>query len=468
MTLEKKYRFAYLLGIGGIGMSAVARYLNKCGLKVFGYDRTSTSLTDSLENEGIEINFNDDSNSIPELLINNKTEVLWIYTPAIPSDSKQKAFILESGNVLLKRSEVLEKITNESICLAVSGTHGKTTTSTYLAHILKSNNINFSAFLGGISSNYNSNYIEHNTGENLFDKPLIVIEADEFDRSFHRLNPQAAIVTSVDADHLDIYSNVEEFTTAFKVFAKKIKNNSTKAVPTGLIIYDEINIFEGVQTPTFYYGTNEESPYTISNLHVKDHKFHFTISNKENHIDFINGLPGIHNALNATAAITTCSSILKLPVESLVNAISTFKGVKRRFEIIYETKERVIIDDYAHHPSELKSFINSVKLLYPGRKVTGVFQPHLFTRTRDFEDGFIEELSKLDTLILMDIYPARELPIDGINSQNLLSKINHKKKYLMSQEEILEFEEDQKPEVLLIMGAGNIDKISTKLKLKYE
>lgn len=468
MTLENKYRFAYFLGIGGIGMSAVARYLNKCGLKVFGYDKTPTSLTASLEQEGIQINFDDEIHAIPKILLSNNKEVLWIYTPAIPSNSKQKVFITESGNRLLKRSEVLEKITNESICLAVSGTHGKTTTSTYLAHILKSNNINFSAFLGGISSNYNSNYIEHNTGENLFDKPLIVIEADEFDRSFHRLNPQAAIITSVDADHLDIYKNTEDFTTAFKVFAEKIRNNSNSSVPTGLIINDQIEVFKTLDSTVWYYGINENSTYKLNNLHVENHKFHFTISNKESHIDFTNGLPGIHNALNAAAAVALCNTILQLPNESMVNAISTFKGVKRRFEIIYENSKRVIIDDYAHHPSELKSFIDSIKLLYPNRQLTGVFQPHLFTRTRDFENGFVEELSKLDTIILMDIYPARELPIEGVNSYNLLSKINHQNKYLMSQEEILKFEEEHKPEVLLIMGAGNIDKISTKLKLKYE
>lgn len=468
MTIENKYRYAYLLGIGGIGMSAIARYLNKNGIKVFGYDKTSTQITDSLENEGIKINFNDESSDIPEILIHNHSDVLWIYTPAIPQNSNQKVFILTSGYRLLKRSEVLEIITKESICLAVAGTHGKTTTSTYLAHILKSININFSAFLGGISSNYNSNYIENNTGQDLFDKPLVVLEADEFDRSFHNLDPQAAIITSVDADHLDVYHSEKEFSKAFQVFASKVNNNSKNVVPSGLIIHDKVEIFKELNFTTWYYGKNNKSSFVINNLHVDNHKFHFTISNENNHVHFTNGLPGIHNALNAAAAISLCHKILQLPLESLVNAISTFQGVKRRFEILHETKERVIIDDYAHHPSEIKSFIESVRILYPGRKITGVFQPHLFTRTRDFEDGFIKELAKLDTIIIMEIYPARELPIKNISSQKMLSKINHHDKYLMSQEEVLKYEEENKPEILLIMGAGNIDKISTKLKLKYE
>ena len=468
MTIENKYRYAYLLGIGGIGMSAIARYLNKNGIKVFGYDKTSTQITDSLENEGIKINFNDESSAIPEILIHNHSDVLWIYTPAIPQNSNQKVFILTSGYRLLKRSEVLEIITKESICLAVAGTHGKTTTSTYLAHILKSININFSAFLGGISSNYNSNYIENNTGQDLFDKPLVVLEADEFDRSFHKLDPQAAIITSVDADHLDVYHSEKEFSKAFQVFASKVNNNSKNAVPSGLIVHDKVEIFNELNFNTWYYGENNKSSFVINNLHVDNHKFHFTISNENNHVRFTNGLPGIHNALNAAAAISLCHKILKLPLESLVNAISTFQGVKRRFEILHETKDRVIIDDYAHHPSEIKSFIESVRILYPGRKITGVFQPHLFTRTRDFEDGFIKELAKLDTIIIMDIYPARELPIKNISSQKMLFKITHHDKHLMSQEEVLKYEEENKPEILLIMGAGNIDKISTKLKLKYE
>ena len=468
MKLENKYRFAYLLGIGGIGMSAVARYLKKTGIQVFGYDRTSTALTDALINEGIEINFEDDAKAIPKILEKNKTDVLWIYTPAIPQNSEQKIFLENSDIELLKRSEVLELITKQSICLAVAGTHGKTTTSTYLAHILKSNNINFSSFLGGISSNYNSNYIEHDTGIELFDKPIIVIEADEFDRSFHRLNPQAAIITSVDADHLDIYSSAEEFIEAFQIFTEKVQNNSDKSVPTGLIINDKISVLNKTKIPTWYYGSDSESEYVLNDLQVKNHKFNFTLSNKKAHIEFTNGLPGIHNSLNAVAAITLCNEILQIEPEALVDSIASFKGVKRRFEIIYETDNRVIIDDYAHHPSELKSFIDSVKLLYPNKKITGVFQPHLYTRTRDFEEGFIEELAKLDELILMEIYPARELPIEGINSQSLLSKINHSKKHLMNQESVIEFEDKYKPEVFIIMDAGNIDQISQKLKIKYE
>ncbi len=468
MILENKYRFAYFLGIGGIGMSAVARYLRKIGLQVFGYDKTSTTLTNSLINEGIEINFADEANAIPEILLKNKEDVLWVYTPAIPKNNQQKCYLEESNLQLFKRSEILELITQRSICLAVAGTHGKTTTSTYLAHILKSNNINFNAFLGGISSNYNTNYIEHISGIELFDKPITIIEADEFDRSFHRLNPQAAIITSVDADHLDIYTNTEEFIKAFQVFAEKVRNNSDSIAPTGLIINDIIDVFNESIHSTWYYGNNTESAYVLSDLHVKNNKFHFTLTHNTTHIEYTNGLPGIHNSLNAVAAISLCNEILKLEPQALAGAIASFKGVKRRFEIIYETKERVIIDDYAHHPSELKSFIDSVKLLYPNRKITGVFQPHLYTRTRDFEKGFIDELTKLDELILMEIYPARELPIEGINSKSLLSKIKLSNKYLLDQESVIEFEDKHKPEVFIIMGAGNIDQISQKLKIKYE
>lgn len=458
----KKYNYVYFLGIGGIGMSSIARYLNMNGMKVFGYDKTATPLTDELINENIVINFTDTIEAIPEIIKNNLDNTLFIFTPAIPKDSIQYNYFLNLNIPLKKRSEVLGEISNDTYCIAVAGTHGKTTTSTLVAHILKENNINFSAFLGGISSNYNNNFVFHNTGINLFEtKQIVVVEADEFDRSFHRLSPDAAIITAIDPDHLDIYHTEEAFREAFEIFISKIENEGQ------LILQNKLtcNVATHVQLQT--YGI-ESGDIQSKNIQIKNGNFYFDWKYEDDVIEDIEmGLPGIHNIENATAALGITAGLLKLDYQKSKQAVGSFKGAKRRFEYIVKTPEHVVIDDYAHHPGELEAIIGSVKKLYPNKKITGIFQPHLFTRTRDFAEGFASSLSELDELILMEIYPARELPIPGIDSNWLLEKVSAKQKSLLDFNQILEKLSTEKPEVLLILGAGDIDRIVSPIQQIY-
>lgn len=466
-------KYAYFLGIGGIGMSAIARYFNARGIKVAGYDKTPSDLTDELIREGIGITFEDDPDSIPSFIKAHPEETLLIYTPAIPADHRQRQQLLSEGRSLLKRSEVLGIISRDAYCIAVAGTHGKTTTSTLIAHILKSCDINFTAFLGGISANYGTNYLHHTSGRNLFaGKPVVVLEADEFDRSFHRLSPDIAVITAIDPDHLDIYGDEAEFRRAFVEFTGKIK-------PAGHLICQQKlqpSWPQGIQVHR--YGTNDQLPaeFRSSGITTSGGNFYFDFSsnpgtegNRElfSLQKIISGLPGFHNIENATAALGVCQ-ILNLDADACKNAVETFRGAKRRFEYVVKSPQYVVIDDYAHHPEELNAIISSVKELYKGKKITGIFQPHLFTRTRDFADGFAESLSRLDEVILMDIYPARELPIEGISSSWLLGKIQGTDKKLMDTDGILKHIRQTKPEVLLILGAGDIDRIVSKVKEVYD
>jgi UDP-N-acetylmuramate--alanine ligase len=462
-------RHAYFLGIGGIGMSAIARYLKSRGIDVSGYDKTPSDLTASLQEEGINITFEDSIETLPSCIETAPEFALLVYTPAIPNDHTQLNHLRTKGYTLYKRSEVLGIISKDAYCIAVAGTHGKTTTSTLIAHLLHECNINFTAFLGGISANYGTNYIHHTQGRDLFhDKPVVVLEADEFDRSFHRLNPDTAIITAIDPDHLDIYENEEAFREAFRIFAGKIKQGGQ------LIYHQSLREKWPENIHCVAYGTHATGIPSVAceNIKPKGDVFCFdvtsTLENERNFMpDWQSGLPGFHNVENATAAVAACFTLPGIIEDDLRKGVSSYRGAKRRFEYIFKSVEHVVIDDYAHHPQELNAIIGSVKALYPDKKLTGIFQPHLFTRTRDFADGFAESLDKIDFPILLDIYPARELPIPGITSEWLLGKMKNPGAKRMANNEVIDFIKISQPSLLLILGAGDIDRLVPVIKEIY-
>jgi UDP-N-acetylmuramate--alanine ligase len=437
----------YLIGIGGIGMSGLARYFHHLGCKVCGYDKTETELTSALMDEGISIVFEDNKETIPADFRKPNDETMVIYTPAIPNAAQILNFFKDAGFELFKRSQVLGIISKGKFTVAVAGTHGKTTTSTMVAHILKYSGKDCSAFLGGISTNYQSNVLYGNNN-------IVVVEADEFDRSFLTLHPDIAIITSMDADHLDIYGDHAHLTESFKLFASQIK-------PGGLLIHRE-----GLPLATgFTYAVDQLADAYATNIQIVDGSFYFDFKNKAVEIKNIKlGIAGIHNIENAVAAIEVA---LLLGISSLAikTALESFKGVKRRFEYVIKNTKQLFIDDYAHHPEELKACIKSVKKLYPDKKLTAIFQPHLFTRTRDFADGFAEALDLVDELLLLDIYPARELPIEGVTSTMLLKKMSLQNKRLCGKQEVIDIVKEEKPELLLTVGAGDIDKLVQPLKI---
>ncbi len=450
MELENIQR-VYLVGIGGIGMSGLARYFKKRGCVVCGYDKTGTPLTDMLRNEGIPVVFLDDEDSIKVSFLENDPTTLVIYTPAIPSNSRILNYFQNRGFTMKKRSEVLGIISKGMYTIAVAGTHGKTTTSSIIAHILKHSGYDCSAFLVGISSNYNSNVLfgENNT---------LVVEADEYDRSFLTLHSDIAIVTSMDADHLDIYGDQSHLIESFKQFTSQLKEG-------GRLIYKEGLDLSGGKT----YSANIVADIQAVNVRIQDGSFYFDFKNANLIIEDIQlGLPGLHNIENAVAAIEVALH-LGIDPEKIPLALASFLGVKRRFEHVVKDINHTYIDDYAHHPEELRACINAVKSLYPGKKLTAIFQPHLFTRTRDFADGFAEVLSLVDNLILLDIYPARELPIEGVTSSMILDKVNNSSKQNLSKQDAVEYIRSNKPELLLTVGAGDIDTLIEPLKtiLKY-
>lgn len=426
----------YFIGIGGIGMSALARYFNANGKVVAGYDRTSTDITEMLEKEGIKVHFTDEVKAIPASF-KNTTTTLVVYTPAIPKDHKELTFFQDNGYQVVKRSEVLGFITKNSFCLAVAGTHGKTTTSSILAHIMVESGASVSAFLGGIAENFNSNLV-------LKGSEYTVVEADEFDRSFLRLSPNIACITSMDADHLDIYGDEQHLIEGFHEFAGKIKPGGSLIVRNGLNIAGET------------YGLEDNSDYSFQNIHIVDGIYHFDFKYAGGiYKDITFMKPGRHNLLNALAAIAMAVKAGIAP-EKLLPHLATFKGVKRRFSYIIKEKDFVFIDDYAHHPSEINALYQAVTEMYPNTPKTIVFQPHLFTRTRDFMNDFAKSLSQFDEVILLDIYPARELPIEGITSQVLLEKITTSKKTLVSKTELIPLLLKKRPQLLLAVGAGDI------------
>jgi UDP-N-acetylmuramate--alanine ligase len=436
----------YLVGIGGIGMSGLARYFHHLGCVVCGYDKTSTDLTNDLHNEGIQVIFDDRIDWIPYSFQTPDASTLIIYTPAIPKDSAILNFFKDNGFGLYKRSQVLGIISQGMFTVAVAGTHGKTTTSTMVAHILKDSGNDCSAFLGGLSSNYNSNVLY---GKN----NVVVVEADEYDRSFLTLHPDVAIITSMDADHLDIYGDHSHLTESCKVFASQIK-------PGGTLIHKK-----GLPLDTgFTYAVEGEADAIASNIKIENGDFYFDFKNSNTSITNIRmGIAGTHNIENAVAAIEACL-ILKVDADAIKSALGSFRGVHRRFEYIIKNENQIFIDDYAHHPEELKAAIKSVKKLYPNKKLTTIFQPHLFTRTRDFADGFAEALDLSDELIMLDIYPARELPIEGVNAEMILQRMKLGNKRLSSKQTVVNEIKAEKPELLLTVGAGDIDTLVQPLK----
>ena len=439
---------AYFIGIGGIGMSALARYFKGKGWPVAGYDKTPSPLTDALEAEGIEVHFEDYGPVLPEPF-KDVSKTLVVYTPAIPVNMGELLHVQHCGYTVKKRAEVLGMITRNSKALGVAGTHGKTTTSAMLAHILNESPLKCNAFLGGISTNFNSNFISDPKSD------ITVIEADEFDRSFLQLTPFASIVTSTDADHLDIYGSGADFIQGFHDYTALIN-------PNGFLIR-HVNV-DLIHANMISYGLDQEADYTGKNLRFIGGQFTFDLDTpKGEWVNVALGIPGIHNAENAIACIAMCIE-LGLSEAEIRSALKSFTGVKRRFEYHVRNTNIIYIDDYAHHPTEINALISSIKLLYPNKRITGVFQPHLFTRTRDFFDQFAHELSRLDEVILLPIYPAREEPISGITSDALLEKVVARDKKVLEPKAVVELLENRKEGVILTIGAGDIDRIVPQLK----
>lgn len=436
-------------------MSALARYFNARGVAVSGYDKTATELTAALQAEGISIHFEEDIENIPQRVRDKTADTLVIYTPAIPNDHAELVWLQEKGIQLYKRSQVLGMITAESFTIGVAGTHGKTTTSTIIAHMLKVCDYQSNAFLGGIATNYDSNTLLDK------DAKATVVEADEFDRSFLTLYPDIAVVTSMDADHLDIYGDKSELETSFRLYVNQVK-------PGGKVICKKGLPLEQPGNEVITYSATETADVFASNINIQDGEYHFNLHADHVFIeDMVLGLAGLHNVENAIAAAAVGLS-LKLDPQKIKEAFASFKGVKRRFEYQVRSKELIYIDDYAHHPAELEATIASVKEMYPDCKITGVFQPHLFTRTRDFADEFARSLEMLNELILLEIYPARELPIEGVSGQMLLDKVQLEEKCLLSKQELIPNLRERQLEVLLTLGAGDIDQLVAPIKYALE
>ena len=449
-NLFSDFKNVYFIGIGGIGMSALARYFNNLGFKVAGYDKNASDLTNKLEAEGCLIHYEDLGEEIPNEF-KNKTTTFVVFTPAIPEDMKELFYFISNEFTIYKRAEVLGILTRQSKGLCVAGTHGKTTTSSMLAHILDHSLWKCNAFLGGIATNFNSNLVLSETSD------WTVVEADEFDRSFLKLSPFSSIVTGVDPDHLDIYGSIEQFNEGFRQYAMKIE-------PSGFLIEKE-----GLNLPTLakkisYALHSETADYSMKNMVFRDGFLYTDVRLKINVWQNVKlGIPGIHNAENALGCIALLDSLGMSELE-IRNGLASFTGVKRRFDYQIRSEDLIYIDDYAHHPSELKMLIESVRILYPNQQITGIFQPHLYSRTRDFAVEFASELSKLDALILLPIYPAREEPIHGISSAWLYSKVELSKKFLLAPSEALQYFNNFDKGIVLTIGAGDIDKMVTPLK----
>lgn len=437
----------FLIGIGGIGMSGLARYFNHRGCLVAGYDKTQTALTLALEQENIEIAYHDEIDYIPFDFNEPEDGTLIVYTPAIPANSLILSFFQDKNFTLKKRSEVLGIISKGMFTIAVAGTHGKTTTSSMIAHILRESGNDCSAFLGGIATNYQTNVL---FGSN----EMLVVEADEYDRSFLTLHPDIEVVTSMDPDHLDIYGDKNSMVQAFQQFASQQKADGKLICKKGLPLQNG-----------FTYTVDGNADASAENINIKNGSYFFDFKNHEVEIKAVQlGIAGIHNVENAVAAIQV-ALFLEIGAQEIKAALKSFLGIKRRFEYIVNNEQTIYIDDYAHHPEELKAAISSVKELYPNKELTVIFQPHLFTRTRDFADEFAEVLNGSGHLLLLDIYPARELPIAGVNAEMILERMkpsSHYKKCTVK--EALDYVRRQKPELLLTVGAGDIDKMVEPLK----
>jgi UDP-N-acetylmuramate--alanine ligase len=448
-----KLKYIYFLGIGGIGMSAIARWFVANGYQVAGYDKTPTPLTDALISEGAKIHFQDDIELIPIDFLKDKKETLIVYTPAIPKNHFEYNWLIDNGFELFKRSQVLGLLTEKLFTIAVAGTHGKTTTSSMITHILKQADKNVTAFLGGITQNYGTNFLINESPDNI----ICVVEADEFDRSFLTLSPDISIVTSTDADHLDIYGNHEHVLESFQLFVDKLKTNGTVYVQAN----QQLTNKKG--TSQFSYSL-ENGDFFTENLRIEEAIFKFDLIYPNGKIENIEmALPGYHNVENAIAAAAACLQV-GVNEHDIRKALATFGGVKRRFEYHIRSQNIVFIDDYAHHPTEIEAFVGSVKALYPNKKLTAIFQPHLFSRTNDFHVDFAKSLELADDLLLLDIYPARELPIPGVTSSIIFDRINKQNKTLCSKENLLLKIKEKNPELLVTIGAGDIDTMIQPIK----
>lgn len=437
-----RYSKIYFLGIGGIGMSAIARYYKFKGYGVAGYDRAPSELTRALEEEKIDVHYTDDIDCIPK----DVASTLVVYTPAIPPDLKEFRYVQEQGYTMVKRSRMLGEIAEGQTCLAVAGTHGKTTTSTLIAYILTESGEGCSAFLGGISKNYGTNLLTSHT-------PTIVAEADEFDRSFLQLHPATAVITAMDADHLDIYGTLEEYRKAFKEFASQV--SGAVIVKAGLDITPA-----DTKARILRYSFDDAS----ADFHARNPRpdstgcFVYDLVHPEGTIEDIRvGVPGWVNVENSIAAAAVCL-LQGIDPQRIKAATGTFSGVRRRLDIHLDTPSLAYIDDYAHHPQELSSAIRSMREIFPGRKLTAIFQPHLYTRTRDFADEFAKALGAVDKLVLLDIYPARERPIPGVSSRIIFDRVTAPEKVLLKKEELMDFLRSEPLDVLATFGAGDIDR----------
>lgn len=440
----KKIHNIYFIGIGGIGMSAIARYFKASGKQVSGYDKTQTDITNSLQDLGVTVCFEDAMANVEGCYLDSESTLV-VYTPAVPKSHLQLTYFKNNGFTVLKRSEILGLITEHTFCLAVAGTHGKTTTTSILGHLLNECNVKLTAFLGGISENYNSNLI-------LNGDKVSVVEADEFDRSFLTLSPDMACITSMDADHLDIYGDASELIKTFEDFTRKLKPNGKLFVKNGLPL-------NGIT-----YGIEDDADYTAQNIRIENGAYVFDVKTPETVLkDFKFNLPGRHNLSNALVALAM-SIEYGVSGPQLVAALASYLGVKRRFTYQIKTDDLVFIDDYAHHPEEINAVHQAVREMYPKEKVVAVFQPHLFSRTKDFAVEFGKSLSQFDEVILLDIYPARELPIKGVTSEWLLSLIDNENKKLVSKTDLISSIKQSSAKIVLTIGAGDIGVEVAKIK----
>ncbi|KAB1068964.1 UDP-N-acetylmuramate--L-alanine ligase [Tamlana haliotis] len=446
MNLNTIHR-VYFIGIGGIGMSAISRYFEANKKLVAGYDKTQTEITNGLVDLGIAIHFEDSIEQIPQPFLDPE-HTLVVYTPAVPKDHAELNYFQNNGFDVVKRSAILGLITEHTFCLAVAGTHGKTTTTSILGHLLNTCHVPLTAFLGGISENYNSNLILNGT-------EVSVVEADEFDRSFLTLSPDFACITSMDADHLDIYGDASELKKSFVQFSERLKPGGKLFVKNGLDL-------EGIT-----YGIEDDADYSIQNIRVQNGAYVFDVKTPKDRIENLEfNLPGRHNLSNALIALAMAVEY-GCPYQQLAEGLASYKGVKRRFSYQIKREDFVYIDDYAHHPQEINAAHQAVREMYPGKKVLAIFQPHLFSRTRDFIDDFAESLSQFDKLILLDIYPARELPIEGVTSNWLLGKIKNENKQLVSKANLLQAIHNSDAQVVLTIGAGDIGAEVNRIKKEF-
>ena len=457
------YKYIYLIGVGGIGMSALARYFNTKGKIVLGYDKTASNLCKELEKEGVNIHYVEQVLDIPDVIKKSSCDdTLVIYTPAISSKNKILSFFVDKGTKVFKRSEILGMISKEAFTIAIAGTHGKTTTATMLAHILQESGKKITAFLGGISSNYNTNLLLNETSD------ILIVEADEYDRSFLQLYPDIAIITSVDADHLDFYKDERTLHLAFKKFVSQIKKKGV------LFVEESISLDFSVANKglEFKYSVANQTDFFAKNIRVENGRMFFDIEalnilsdiiskRKQKNIEL--QMPGLHNVSNSVVA-SAVASYLGVSFSDIAESLATFKGINRRFEKHIDTDKLVYIDDYAHHPQEVSATIDATKQLYPSRQLIVVFQPHLFSRTKDFANEFAMSLEGADDLVLLDIYPAREKPITGVSSKMLLDLCNNTRKEVCSKEKLLSVLENKDIDVLLTLGAGDIGSLAEPIK----